>query len=697
MGEVTCCLNGNEVRGQDFPAVTLQLRVFNRDFVNASVFPVDRGDVPPIFVVGTENVEHQREADRLKQERIGVQGRLDAAQQAKQRSERELDRFCQDQARTIKDALRSPGPNPYNNYDKSHFQARIRQMATDGDSALLRLDDTQRDDLRAEVVATPKPKVAELTYRMPDMSGLHKAAAQALSATVVSAAIESLKGDPPLAEWTRQGLGIHKDRHSTNCLFCEQPLPAGRVPELEAHFSAEYERFLSRLEAQIEAVESASAQAERVVLPNEAELYEGLRHAYGEVASGLRAALGIVRTFLGDLARVLAVKRAQPFDRLGLDVGVPVVTTESVNALNEVLRNHNQACDEFDARVAGARDRLALGIIAGVFDEHARLREALQAAEAPIVPAQQDIQRLTGEIERLERQIVEHRQPAEELNGDLHKYLGHGELQLAIRETGYSITRNGVPADRLSEGEMTAIALLYFLKSLEDRDFELRNGLVVLDDPVSSLDQNALFAAFGYIRAKTQASGQLIVSTHNFMFFRLVREWFKHLPAAERRRAKVFMLQCEHDGTRRSAKIQPIDQLLMMFESEYHYLFARIYRMATEPPAVTLEAYYSAPSIARRVVETFLAFRVPDRDGPNRLWSQMQTIPFDDARKSRIYRYLQTHAHRDAIGDADEDLTLLGESRAVLNDILAFMRLGDADHVSRMIAKVTTANMEGDT
>ncbi len=42
-----------------------------------------------------------------------------------------------------------------------------------------------------------------------------------------------------------------------------------------------------------------------------------------------------------------------------------------------------------------------------------------------------------------------------------------------------------------SEGERTAIAFLYFLKSLQDKSFDLANGIVVIDDPVSSLDANA--------------------------------------------------------------------------------------------------------------------------------------------------------------------------------------------------------------
>ena len=80
-----------------------------------------------------------------------------------------------------------------------------------------------------------------------------------------------------------------------------------------------------------------------------------------------------------------------------------------------------------------------------------------------------DIGKVTSTIRHKERAILEHRRPAEELNRELHLYLGHSELQFDVKETGYEITRNGVRAESLSEGEKTAIALLYFLKSLRSR------------------------------------------------------------------------------------------------------------------------------------------------------------------------------------------------------------------------------------
>ena len=132
---------------------------------------------------------------------------------------------------------------------------------------------------------------------------------------------------------------------------------------------------------------------------------------------------------------------------------------------------------------------------------------------------------------------------------------------MEINDTGYTITRGGVSAQFLSEGETTAIALLYFLKSLQDRRFPLANGVIVLDDPVSSLDANALFLAFAFIRERTKDAGQLFILTHNFSFFRQVRHWFHHLKGQKKkdvskRPARFFMLDSALDENARNSTIR---------------------------------------------------------------------------------------------------------------------------------------------
>ena len=398
--------------------------------------------------------------------------------------------------------------------------------------------------------------------------------------------------------------------------------------------------------------------------------------------------------FLGAAVKALQDKKGHVFEPVTPAVEAPRVDVGAVERLNAVIRKHNLTCDEFEARVKEARQRLAADSVATHVDEFVRRKGVMNGKAAEVKLKEEEVRRLDGEIARLESEIVEHRRPAEELNEDLHSYLGHQELRLEISETGYAITRGGAAAESLSEGERTAIALLYFLKSLQDRRFDREDGVVVLDDPVSSLDSNALFLAFGFIRERTEGSGQLFILTHNFSFFRQVRNWFHHLKGQRnkdpgQRPARFFMLESALENDARSSVIRWLDPLLEQFESEYQYLFARVQRASIESAEQRLEQHYALPNIARRMLEAFLAFRQPQTSGG--LWKKLKAVPFDEAKKLRILRFLHTHSHSIAVGEPEHDLTALAEARSVLKDLLEMMRSLDEAHYTAMVQLVTVS------
>jgi wobble nucleotide-excising tRNase len=347
--------------------------------------------------------------------------------------------------------------------------------------------------------------------------------------------------------------------------------------------------------------------------------------------------------------------------------------------------------------VRDARDSLALSSIADGLDDYKRLQNVLGAAKNAVSPIQADVSKLKGQIAVLEREIREQQRPADELNADLKRYLGHGELQLVVRGTGYEITRGSEPAKALSEGEATAIALLYFLKSLEDRGFDKKNGVVVIDDHVSSLDANALYLAFGFIRQRTDAVGQLFILTHNFEFFRQVKNWFHHLRGQSKRDASLrparFYMLGRSPGASRSSTLMPLDPLLEQYESEYHYLFACVLRAVQAGPGADLEGSYHLPNVARRLLETFLAFRRPQSSGE--LWKKLKDVPFDEARKARVIRFVHTHSHSDAVGAPQHDLSLLSEACPVLADLLDLIRAEDSQHYEAMVRLICGGDADG--
>jgi wobble nucleotide-excising tRNase len=695
-GQMTVTIDAHDVANATIDQVTLPIRVFNRDFVTESVFPT-AGDVAPIYVLGKENVEKQKQVAKLKKSLDQAHENLDTGRRKKATAELELDRFSIDKAKSIKDTLRSSGVNPYNNYNKGDFTRRTDTMKSAGDKDTHLLDDSARDNLLAQLRSSPKSKLSEVTYRLPDIALASKSVAKLLETTVVSSAIQSLKDSAEVSSWVHTGLALQSKEKNANCLFCDQAMPKDRLAELEAHFSAEYEDLLKKLSNQATVIQSEIDAASGMKMPNTAELYNDLSSDFEKVAASLSGERDSAKLTLAALRDALDQKKDRVFERVTLDAEVPKLDANAVVALNGIIEKHNLACDEFESRIASARKELEADAVSANYDEFIKLSDAIQAAEIDVTKANTEVKHITEEITTLEREIVEHRQPAEELNDDLRNYLGHGELALQVKDTGYTIMRHGAPAQFLSEGEMTGIALLYFLKSLQDRRFDLPTGVVVLDDPVSSLDANALYSAFGFIRGRTQNVAQLFILTHNFAFFRQVRNWYHHLKGQNKRDisqrpARFYMLQCTHENGRRCASIRMLDPLLEQFDSEYHYLFACVHRASVASPAPPLAQNYTLPNLARRLLESFLAFRQPQIAGE--LWQKLQLITFDETKKIRIIRFLHTHSHNASLGEPEHDLSLLSEAQAILKDLLDLIESQDKDHFSAMKSLVTVAAAE---
>ncbi len=101
-------------------------------------------------------------------------------------------------------------------------------------------------------------------------------------------------------------------------------------------------------------------------------------------------------------------------------------------------------------------------------------------------------------------------------------------------DDGYVIKRGEGVVDHLSEGEKTAIAFVYFTIHLKDQDFNLRNGIIVIDDPISSLDSNSLFQAFAFLKDAVGNAEQIFIFTHNFDFLKLLLNWVKNIDHAKR-------------------------------------------------------------------------------------------------------------------------------------------------------------------
>lgn len=719
-GQVDFIFDGNKVSGSGLATVPLpEVRVFDRATVSHSVFESVGGTLdhlPPVYVFGEESADKQRQVDTLKAQLPRLTTAASQAVSNASAASTALNDYAVEKAREIKNLLVAPGGS-FNNYNVANFRTDITAFETTPSAAL---NDVERQSLLDLKDAKPLPTVVLPPLNFPEAIQLHTEVRDALAKTVVSSVIADLAENPSIASWVGAGLPLHTHGgDAATCKFCEQPLSPVRLRRLEAHFNDEFRRFVASLSELGKRINEAVKQIEGLALPAATALYPELQAEYESARRDLELHLSNVRRGLQALASAVQQKQNRVFESLALESllawsngsnnddapflvkllqaigsGLPALSEflgkNAWGRLKKVAEEHNRKTDSFADEVKAARTRLHQHELAQALPGWQERQKRVAETNRTRGEAETTKSNAKSEIKRLEADILQHRPPADELNRELISYLGHDEIQLVAEQTGYRLTRRGAVAGNLSEGERTAIAFLYFLKSLSDRSFDLANGIVVVDDPISSLDTNSTYSAFGFMKRKLCNAGQLFVLTHNFTFFRQVRNWFDHMNRRKKKEkwlAHFYMLRVSLVNGLRSSKIERLDPFLQDHESEYHYLFKRVLEAAQMPGDLPLQSYYELPNLARRLLESFLAFKVPDE---NSLHARLEAVAFDDVKKTRILRFVDTHSHAEQIGCGHDEASALAEAPEVLRNLIEFIEGCDSEHAQRMRKAATT-------
>lgn len=358
--------------------------------------------------------------------------------------------------------------------------------------------------------------------------------------------------------WVEEGLRrLKSEGHdSSHCPFCAQELAGSAlIDPYETLFSDAYRELGQRVADWIEAIErrhggDAIAAFERSVR----EVVEAAAFwrpfVSGPMLSVDTAVLGELRTRAREAVREALVEKAQnPLMRLELSTGAETAIREYNEGLH-VLASANEAIREMNVQIAVAKER----VTAANANELAGSLRRLQAIKSRYEPAMADAcaafvaERLAKE--QTERQRAEKRGELDALRTAV--FPGYQEstnfylqrLNAGFRldsispvntRGGPSVTYNVLieempvavqgeanlsgPSFRtaLSAGDRTTLALAFFFALLEHTQ-ALDTRIVVVDDPVSSLDDQRSWATVQELRRLAERVQQVIVMSHNKQF-----------------------------------------------------------------------------------------------------------------------------------------------------------------------------------
>lgn len=694
--------SGNAVIGWGDRVFWERVRVFNKDFVRRNLrFETAEGpQAEALLTLGERLADAEKEID-------GLRKKLNEAQKYRQEKEREsnatqkaIEELSKEAAKRVVDDL--PGVSGYGG--RSYTRTKVIKLLDESEGEPTVLGGASTDLSADRNLATgrpmralPKPQRGAVLER----EGLDEARQLLATSVVSSRLIEEIVGHPDRSRWVQDGIDLHEGLDE--CLFCGQELTADRRDALNAHFDESIKMLQSRIDKLVQrlngSVEASAKFLGEFLMDN--AVYDDLIDDLSDARSTYRAEHEVYSKVVDEIVAALNEKKNSPFGTPGLRSDVTLVAP-SVVALSKVVAAHQGRVDRHAEEAKEAAKRVELYHVNGIAKKYQDLKDERQAASKARDEYEAQVKDLEAKIAALENVEGDPVPGARELTKGLRGLLGRDDLEFSARDAKhYDIKRHGAPATHLSEGEQTAIALLYFLSSVRKDKIQGDPPIVVIDDPVSSLDHGILFGASAHIWAELVVNpyaSQMFLLTHDFDLF---RHWLIQLEGRRQHEGcdyNAYEVTSKH-AQRGSDVLLRCPQLRRwetdkdrsrVLRSEYHFLFSRVAhavadRHAGESPADQMNELALMPNAARRMLEAFLSFRCPGQVGTfhvavEELMGRCEDL--DPTVRTRVERYLHTYSHFDG-GDVSRPLDLT-EATVVLRSLFQLMNIADPDHVSSM-------------
>lgn len=679
----------------------LNVKTFNTSFVKKNI---DWNEsVKGILLISEEKIEEKKELDAVRAAYAAGSAELDVERSNRQKLNDGISKFLTESSKRTKSSFQviDTKDTRYFNYNKTKLEDYLtaNQMIVFQPESILSSEDVVKLTNAAKPEHKPSLELPHLEINTTRFETAHARLSDLLKTSATNAAITHLSKNSDIQSWVGEGMAIHAAHGSKDCEFCGSPLSLERKSALEGHFNDAFVQFQDKL---VHAADWLVQQSIDIsACAPVSDLYDEFRPDYKSAIESLQQSANAINMQFDTWHAQLRIKTSNQFDT---SLVVPSIASGDLEAFNlavsvvrSAVEKHNAKTTDFEKTTKANKQRLELHYAATDaqdFDYFAKLQSVVES-QKKIDHAMAPLESQKSRIQVLTNSLSDVGVGAEKFNEALSRFLGRSELTLRFQPAtaGYEIIRNnsGTHDGNLSEGEKTAIAFIYFVVKLTENSNKLKETIVVVDDPISSFDSNHLFHAYAFLKHHCEHSLQLFVLTHNFNFYKLVRDWFEKMNKNREKKKKEkssFFYVIESDcNTPRSSQIRNADQTLVDYQSEYHYLFSQLFKFK-ERKTLNREESYLTANTSRKLLEAFFAFKYPKhRSDLSQLFDKAQTGCTETTKdvQEKIYRFINKYSHS-AVIEIDDDSVenLQGEGQAVIGAIFSWMKEVDATHYSEM-------------
>jgi wobble nucleotide-excising tRNase len=639
------------------------LRVFNDIYIEETL----RGSskIPYIFFAGKEAVDFSEDERKLTEKRSELSKYLLPTTHGEN---------AQNAALVIKNVtgINSYGKEliggaTYSSYNKTDFEKRInnireridkKELKTHAD--LIRAD---IDDLKNQLISTDRIKkndkeiATAAQWLIDNIDGVNELL-QNNPVQEQSGRIESLKSGE--VAWIKEGVAIHfgTEEKYSKCLFCDSDIK--NKEELLKHFSDEVIRAIDGIDLYLRQIESNTSNLARVESPTPEQT----------------AGISILRSIFDTITPALRDKRNIVSDKkknieFNIDAVKILVSPKVVDATT----------------VAYA---IEAHYVAENYIAYEQARAQFEAAQESKNKIEAEVKQLDEQVRILKQKAKNTHESASALNNLFKIVFPYRKIEIADNDdgTGYILKRDGLHCSfsSLSEGEKNFIALAYFIYSINDAQNQLAgDGIVVIDDPVSSLDKQAIFQIFSIIvnEIKENAGRQYFILTHNLDFLGHLKEYFD--AAIKNNIVRLFSFFATDQG----CILTDIPALLKNHRSDYYYTFSVLFKFKD---TCSPEDSYLVVNLLRRWLETFLEFKFSTsgdlRSTLESAYKKASKItekyssPFS-ANHLEMYRFINHGSHGFPDTESMDDSILSNASQRI-QEALQLVRILDPLHYEKL-------------
>ncbi|MGN8496885.1 AAA family ATPase [Helicobacter pylori] len=389
-------------------------------------------------------------------------------------------------------------------------------------------------------------------------------------------------------EFIEKGIKLQKEMPDNACPFCTQKIPNEIIQEYTSYFNKSVETFNQRSLEMSGTLKNILDQWNIKEILQSFEKFEPFMENFSQNKESLEKALEQIKVLLEELQKEVDKKEGaknkeefQKIDKKLLEIQENI--QKHVNETRKILNERKKQKEKLEKLKTELKEARIKKAKHDSYDWQKSKREA----EGKLSVLNRGHERLNCLLEKIDnklKKLYEQKRPdIEAINSylkalNLPKYSLHEDYRIVLNSDALE---NSKAEMILSDGEKTTLAFAYFLARLKlfYKKENLKNLVVIIDDPISSLDEQRIYNTSDIVAKinqelagealKDEDKVQVFVLTHNHTFMaRLINMVGKH--------ARYFQLERNQN----QLKIVCKNEVVGYFDTFYLLLFKEVYEFA---------------------------------------------------------------------------------------------------------------------